>query len=256
MPQRRTCLVTCLTISLAIACTQRTSRTATTQPPDSIRRDLAGEFNATPQLDASYQVIMQRVASPAASDTAPLVRRTIGVVGLQGDTILLTRGWAPTRNGAAASAGGNDSLILTHDDLMPVRERLDAQGAIRTFTYDGPHITGTIAPTDSAPRQFDHTFPEAPLAFNEVDLLVRSAPFRNGYSVVVPLFSEMDEAIEHDTITVLGTEKLGDRNGWRVRFADPAIVAEYVVDEASREILSHELTQRTTGVRLRFIVGG
>jgi hypothetical protein len=86
-----------------------------------------------------------------------------------------------------------------------------------------------------------------------VDLLVRSAPFREGYSVVVPLFSEMDEAIEHDTITVLGAEKLGDRNGWRVRFADPAIVAEYVVEESSREILSHELTQRSTGVRLRFI---
>jgi hypothetical protein len=117
-------------------------------------------------------------------------------------------------------------------------------------------VWGTVQHADSAPRTFDRVFPERVYAFSEDELLVRAAPFRTGWSVVVPLFSESDEAVEHDTITVIAPTRVRpedrEENAWIIRFADPAIVSTYVVSAGAREILSVDTQQRRTGAVLRY----
>lgn len=210
-------------------------------------------FAAAPFGNTTAALVMELVPADSDSAATPLIRMEHGMALLTGDTVLLSQHWTPINASGPQAAGSGDSLIIVRDGLKPVFERLEARGAVHTFNYDGAHITGTIAPADSAARPFDSTFAESPFAFNEVDLLVRSVPFTEGYSIVVPFFSEIDEAIEHDTIAVLGQSQVNGRNAWRVRFSDPAIVADYAIAADTREILSHQLTQRKTGTRLRFV---
>lgn len=151
-----------------------------------------------------------------------------------------------------------DSISMAPQGLRPIREVLAYNGFTRRYQYSGNHVWGTVQHADSAPRQFDRVFPEPLFAFSEVDLLVRAVPFRAGWSVVVPLFSESDEEVEHDTITVLASRQArhGDRDepAWLIRFADPAIISTYTVLAGTREILSIETEQRRTHAIVRYRV--
>lgn len=143
-----------------------------------------------------------------------------------------------------------DTFVVATRGLRPVRELLFFNGFTRRYQYDGAHVWGAVQHGDSTPRPFDRVFGEPVFAFNEVDLLVRSVPFRQGWTVVVPLFSEADADVEHDTITVLGGTHAPyenrDEDAWLIRFADPAIVSTYTVLAGSRAIASIETEQRRT----------
>jgi hypothetical protein len=67
-------------------------------------------------------------------------------------------------------------------------------------------------------------------ALNEMETVIRSLPLRAGYQVILPLFSEIDESVEYDTVTVVGgpTAK-------------------------TREVLAETVTQRRSGKRMRFV---
>ncbi len=113
-------------------------------------------------------------------------------------------------------------------------------------------MTGTIQPHDSAQRAYDQSFPNNVFAFQEVELLARSLPFRQGFSVVVPLFSEVDHALEMDTLTVVGPDT-ARAGAWIVRFADPAIVSHYEIDRTSRAMVMSETSPRRSDVRMRYV---
>lgn len=108
----------------------------------------------------------------------------------------------------------------------------------------------------SAPRSFDHTFETPVFAFNEVEPLVRSLAYRTGSAVVVPLFSEVDGDLEHDTLSVTGSTKETGVDAWVVRFADPVITTRYVIDAHTRAILDAVTTQRKSGTRFRYAYSG
>jgi hypothetical protein len=191
-------------------------------------------------------VFIQRATGDTIERRLSEVRREQrGVAGRRGE-VLLTSTWGPP-------ALSSDSIIVERRGLAPVRERLSYRGSY-SYQYSHQRITGTIARQDSATRSFDQTFRQDIFAFAEVDLLVRSLPFRQGLRVVVPLFSESDADQELDTMTVVGPDSASAAaNGWVVRFADPAIVTRYVVSATSREILSNETTQRRTRAHLRYV---
>jgi hypothetical protein len=146
-----------------------------------------------------------------------------------------------------------DTMVFNRAGLVPETERLVYRGS-RTYRYAGNRVTGTVETPDSTPRAFDQRFEQNVFAFNEVDLLARSLPFRTGATFVVPLFSEVDTDVEMDTLTVVGPDST--RRGpaqWIIRFADPAIVSLYHVDQSSRALSSVQTTQRRTGSRLRYV---
>ena len=194
-----------------------------------------------------------RVSIRAASDTAD---RLLSV-----KTITQTSVPAPAGNVMIASAWrppltSIDTIVIGGPGLVPLHEVLQFNGYTRRFQYAGDHVWGTVQHADSAAQPVDQVVTERVFAFNEVDLLVRSVPFRRGWSVVVPLFSEVDEAVEHDTIAVIAPDRVRrggqDEDAWTVRFADPAIVSTYTVLADSREIWAIDTEQRRTHAIVRY----
>ena len=193
------------------------------------------------EASATFRFFMRRATGDTAERQVSRVTRGMHPAAPR---VLLTTKWTPPFD-------TDDSLFVEPGSFAPVDERLMVRGVLRRFHYDGAHITGSIARPDSATRAFDRTFPEAPFAFNEVEVLVGSVPLRAGYSAVLPLFSEIDEAIEHDTVTVIGPGPAAPAT-WRVRFADPVLINIYTIDPSTRRVLASEVTQRQTGMRMRY----
>jgi hypothetical protein len=181
----------------------------------------------------------------------PLSEKTVSQssIAAPASDILIASAWPPPLTSV-------DSLVIAKQALRPVREVLAYNGFTRRYQYAGAHVWGTVQHADSAPRNFDRVFPERLFAFAEVDLLVRAVPFQSGWTTIVPLFSEADEDVEHDTITVVGTTRVRlderDEAAWIVRFADPAIISTYTVLAGSRAILSIDTEQRRSHAVIRY----
>jgi hypothetical protein len=120
-----------------------------------------------------------------------------------------------------------DSSLVKRHGLAPVWEVSQFDGKVKRWTYKGDVFN-----------------------FQELDDLLRSLPFREGYERILPLFSEGDDSLEMDTVRVM-TRDAGGR--WTLRFADPAIVATYEIDERTRRIVRHEHVSRRSGATLRFV---
>ncbi|MEO8479960.1 MAG: hypothetical protein ABI542_10055 [Gemmatimonadota bacterium] len=144
-----------------------------------------------------------------------------------------------------------DSLAFARETFAPTWERLDLGTRKILLEYRGRVVRRTVQAGDSAAVASETEFPEPVLAFNQVEMIVRSVPLQVGYTVVLPLYSEIEGAVESDTITVeSGPRKVDSRILWRVRFADPVIVAYYTVDGISHSVVSYESTSRATGARM------
>lgn len=198
-----------------------------------------------PPLDdpaADVPVFVQR----ATGDTAAHLVSHIRVDGVAADSgTTLTRAWSPPFQ-------STDTLVVDARTLRPRHEVLAFNHVRREYRYDGAHVTGTIQYPDSAPQAFDKTFDVPVFAFNEVEPLVRSLDYRTVHRIVVPLFSEVDGDLEHDTLSVAGRDTMAGRDVWVVRFADPAITTRYLVDVKTRAILDAVTTQRKAGTRFHY----
>ncbi|HEX8946152.1 MAG TPA: hypothetical protein VF785_23655 [Gemmatimonadaceae bacterium] len=227
-----------------------------------------GTFRPSQRPDASAERLGPRSAllnPPAFGDEAQRLRVTIQGAADSVERPMSEKTWslksvagAPNRvlvtSSWPAPYSSIDSLVVERNGLVPVREWLSYRGVTRDYQFLGNRVRGTVQHVDSAARTIDLTFPEDVFAFSEVELLVRSLPLRPAFTTVVPLFSENDEAVEHDTMTVVARDRSPEREpGWIVRFADPAIVTRYVIGERSRAILAAETTQRRSGARLRYV---
>jgi hypothetical protein len=120
-----------------------------------------------------------------------------------------------------------DSSLVKRHGLAPVWEVSQFDGKVKRWTYKGDVFN-----------------------FQELDDLLRSLPLREGYERILPLFSEGDDSLEMDTVRVM-TRDAGGR--WTLRFADPAIVATYEIEERTRRIVRHEHVSRRSGATLRFV---
>ena len=120
-----------------------------------------------------------------------------------------------------------DSSLVKRHGLAPIWEVSQFDGKVKRWTYKGDVFN-----------------------FQELDDLLRSLPLREGYERILPLFSEGDDSLEMDTVRVM-TRDAGGR--WTLRFADPAIVATYEIDERTRRIVRHEHVSRRSGATLRFV---
>jgi hypothetical protein len=193
---------------------------------------------------AHLVVYVKRAFGDTAEKKMADTRREQHAIPGRGDDIMMTVSWDPP-------FASLDTLVITRRGLAPITEHLDFRGTF-DYRYDRNRVSGTVQPHDSAQRAYDQRFPNNVFAFNEVDLIACSLPFRQGLSVVVPLFSEVDRDLEMDTLTVLGPDTA--RAGrWVVRFADPVIVNHYVIDQTSRAIVSMETLPRRGGVRMRYV---
>jgi len=131
-----------------------------------------------------------------------------------------------------------DSALVKRHGLAPVWETSQFGGKAARWTYDGPRVN-------------QHTYDGPVFNFQELDDLLRSLPLRESYERILPLYSEGDDSLEMDTVRVMGRDAGGR---WTLRFADPAIVATYGIDEKTRRIVRHEYVMRKTGSLIRYVL--
>ena len=66
-------------------------------------------------------------------------------------------------------------------------------------------------------------------------MVTSSLPLRPGYEAILPVYSEGSDALEMDTVKVIGRNESG---GWLVRFADPVAIVTRTIDGTTRRIVS------------------
>jgi hypothetical protein len=137
----------------------------------------------------------------------------------------------------SSNAGYADTAIVLRSTLRPIREMQHYITRHRTlwFTYDGNRVSIRDSTADSTMKTREHTYDGDVFHFNELDLLIRSLPLRSGYNAILPLYSEGSDALEMDTVQVVGRD---ERGAWTVRFADPVIVATRTIDGSTRRVLA------------------
>jgi hypothetical protein len=131
-----------------------------------------------------------------------------------------------------------DSSLVERHGLAPVSEMALFGSTIKRWTYDGARVN-------------QHTYDGPVFNFQELDDLLRSLPLHEGYERILPLYSEGDDPLEMDTVRIV---KRNEGARWVIRFADPAIVATYEVDERTRRIVSHEYVSRRSGATLHYVL--
>jgi hypothetical protein len=133
--------------------------------------------------------------------------------------------------------------------LAPISEMGQIGKHLDHWTYDGATVTRTQVTTDSGTSTVTHTYERPVFDFQELGDLLRSLPLRDGYEKILPLYSEWSDTLEMDTVRITGHSG----RTYTLRFADPAIVATYDVDEKTRAIVQHESVSRKGGKLLQYL---
>lgn len=137
-----------------------------------------------------------------------------------------------------------DSALMYRDGPAPIWEVSRGGTQTTRYTFDGNHVQVTVTHGDSAPATKAHRYDSAVFNFQQLDAVIRSLPLRRGYEALLPLYSEGDDSVETDTVRV---EDRDPRGVWRIRFADPAVVAIIGVDEKTRAQVAYAHTFRQDG---------
>ncbi|HUQ80237.1 MAG TPA: hypothetical protein VM076_03840 [Gemmatimonadaceae bacterium] len=137
-----------------------------------------------------------------------------------------------------------DTALVMRDGLHPVWEVSRSGQRSTRWEYSGKQVRMTFTQPDSGTRSREHTYDVPVFHFNELDVLVRSLPLREGFEAILPLYSEGSDELEMDSVRVSPRDADGV---WSVRFADPAIVSTYGIDGATRRIVRYTVTYRRTG---------
>ena len=148
-----------------------------------------------------------------------------------------------TTNFARGTQHFLDTALVMQDGLHPVWEVSRVGTKTTRWEYSGKHVRMAVTQPDSGTRTKEHTYDVPVFHFNELDVLIRSIPMREGYEAILPLYSEGSDELEMDTVRV---NARGADGVWNVRFADPAIVATYGID-AARKIVRYEVFPRRGG---------
>ena len=137
-----------------------------------------------------------------------------------------------------------DSALMFRDGLAPIWEVSRSGSQATRYVFDGDKVRVTVTNGDAAPTTKAHRYEVPVFNFQQLDAVIRSLPLRRGYEALLPLYSESDDSVEIDTVRVEGR----DPNGvWRIRFADPAVVASVGVDGTSRAQVAYAHTFREDG---------
>jgi hypothetical protein len=126
-----------------------------------------------------------------------------------------TGGWAvtPTRhNGKAAllltthfERGTQrflDTALVMQDGLHPVWEVSRIGTKTTRWEYSAKQVRMAVTQPDSGTRTKEHTYDVPVFHFNELDVLIRSIPMREGFEAILPLYSEGSDELEMDTVRV------------------------------------------------------
>ena len=149
-----------------------------------------------------------------------------------------------------------DSVLMLRHTLAPVWEHSHQPTKTMLLSFADSAVTGEWAPTDSAMRSVHHPIPRPVFNATAQGLLISSLPLAEGYQTLIPIYSFELEGMELDTLSVVGTGRVrmrtgGEREAWKLAFADPFITATFWVDRETRRVLLQDIVSRKTGVIFR-----
>jgi hypothetical protein len=149
-----------------------------------------------------------------------------------------------------------DSVLMFRHTLAPVWEHSHQPAKTMLLAFSDSVVTGEWAPTDSAMRSVHHSIPRPVFNATAQELLLGSLPLADGYRALVPIYSFELAGMELDTLSVVGTERVntgggGEREAWKIAFADPFITATFWVDRETRRVLLQDVVSRKTGIIFR-----
>lgn len=143
-----------------------------------------------------------------------------------------------------------DSSTVLAEGLAPQLEVSILGPRRATYVYDGARVHRSVTQPDSATKTTDHDFGTSMFHFEGLDEVIRSIPLRPDYRTIVRLYSEGDDAIETDTISVEGRDRSGI---WNVRFADPVIIAHYGIDGTTRRIVHYDIARHADRAHFLYV---
>lgn len=149
-----------------------------------------------------------------------------------------------------------DSVLMFRRTLAPVWEHSHQPSKTMLLDFSDSAVTGEWAPADSAMRSVRHPIPRPVFNATAQELLVGSLPLADGYRTLLPIYSFELGGMELDTLSVVGTGRVklrdgGERDAWKIAFADPFITATFWVDRETRRVLLQDVVSRRTGLIFR-----
>jgi hypothetical protein len=149
-----------------------------------------------------------------------------------------------------------DSALAYHATLAPIWQHSHQPTKTMLLDFSATGVTGVVTPKDSATRVVNHALGRRAFDTTDLDEVISSLPYTEGYAEVLPFYTYEQAGIERDSIKVLGVEPIAApggaiRSAWKVSFVDPFITATYWIDRGTRKILREDITQRRSGTRFR-----
>lgn len=177
----------------------------------------------------------------------PLERSEHIIAGFGGtDLVIAYRYGPPTSTG--------DSLTVIRASLAPRHETLRMSNRAIDLQYTASSVDIVTRWDSGGTLEHKKPLTTPAFAFNEREQVIRSLPFAAGYRAIIPLFSEIDEHVELDSVAVVGRgQTTAGAPVWRVRFADPAIVVTYDIDTTTRQAVTESVFQRQSGRVMRYV---
>lgn len=150
-----------------------------------------------------------------------------------------------------------DSTLTFVDGLVPVSESSHQPTKVMRLAFDGAHVTGSVAPTDSAAHAIDQQVGMPVFNSTDVDLIVSALPLADGFRTVLPTYVYETGGLEQDTVTVAGTELVqgpaGPRRAWVTHVDGRMAHITYWIDAETRDILMGEFRPSSTRMVIRFM---
>lgn len=149
-----------------------------------------------------------------------------------------------------------DSVLMYRHTLAPVWEHSHQPTKTMLLSFTDSAVSGEWAPADSAMRSVHHSIPRPVFNATAQALLISSLPLADGYETLIPIYSFELGGMELDTLSVVGTGRVelrdgGEREAWKLAFADPFITATFWVDRETRQVLLQDIVSRKTGIIFR-----
>ena len=159
---------------------------------------------------------------------------------------------------AVPTPGGDivDSVLMFRHTLAPVWEHSHQPTKTMLLAFTDSAVTGEWAPSDSTMRSVHHPVQRPVFNATAQGLLISSLPLADGYQTLIPIYSFELGGMELDTLSVIGTARVklragGERDAWKIAFADPFITATFWVDRETKRVLLQDIVSRKTGVIFR-----
>jgi hypothetical protein len=234
-------------VTAIAACSQHASPSQSARPSSALRRAAAGSQDLRLAHLVEYEDSSRVFTQTSPADT------TTRLLGTQWFAERMTRererpGILLVKRSGNGTVIFTDTLMMLRDGLRPLWEHVRFGGGLKDIRFDGVHVHQVTYAHDSVIKTLDKDFSSAPFGFNQLEMAMRSLPLRVGFTTTLPLYSEGDDSVEVDTVTVVGVIA-GPPATWMIRFADPAIVSTYTIDTAQRRVIGSEVTNRKSGGR-------